>query len=140
MDTSFDPLDLVDDAPEIVDLTAVNKAEVMGAYRDHTILSAVADKPACRVWLQSASFARIQQFSKVAGSDDAAVQLRALCALIAESVVEPGGAPVWSGAEILEMAKGCTKRFMALQVAVLQHNGLKVPGRLDDMIEDAAKN
>lgn len=126
---------------EVGYLTADNAADVLGAYEDTITLPPAGNKPAVKVCLTSASFARIQQFSQATESKDPKRLARALCALIAESVVDPNGGPVWSEAAVQSMAKSNVKRFMELQRGVLKHNGLdKQQNPMEQAEADAAKN
>lgn len=129
------------DTDEIQFLTADCKDEVMSGYESTYVLKAVGNLPECAVMIRSASFSKINSFRRAADSGDHKKQLRALCGLIADSVVGPNGNRVWSDSEVTSIAEGSTRRFMELQTGVLQHNGLNEDGRtIEELADDEAKN
>jgi len=114
---------------QLVELTANNKEDVFGEYGETYVLSACGNKPRCKVTIRSASFNRISAFQKAAGGSNDQKTLRETCELISESVTDSVGEPVWVGREVQKMATGATLRFMELQKAVLQHNGMTPDGK-----------
>lgn len=129
------------DTDEIKFLTSDSKDEVMNGYETTYILTAAGNLPECAVMIRSASFAKINSFRRAAGGGDHKKQLRTLCSLIADSVVDPDGNRVWSDREAMSIAEGNTRRFMELQTGVLQHNGLNEDGKtIEELAEEEAKN
>ncbi len=123
------------------ELTAENKNDVFAPYADEYWLSAVGDRPRVSITVLSASFNRIASFQKAAQGNNDKKLMRETCELIAESVVDRQHNCIWQGREVEQMATGNTLRFMELQKAVLQHNGLKQDGQtIEQLTEDERKN
>lgn len=123
------------------ELTAENKGDVFAPYSDEYWLSAVGDRPRVSITVISASFNRIASFQKAAQGTNDQKLMRETCELIAESVVDRGHNPVWVGREVEKMATGNTLRFMEVQKAVLQHNGMTPDGKtIEQLTEDERKN
>ena len=129
------------DEDGLIELTADNKDEVFSAYSSTYVLSEVGDKPGAKITIRSASYKRIQLFKQAADGKSEKRLLKATCDLIAESVVDRTGDPVWLGREVEHMVKACTKRFVELQKAVMQHNGLTKKADEEDIqqLEDERK-
>ena len=120
-----DELDEAEKDEAVTFLSKANRATNMGSYAVPLILTAVADLPRIGVMVKSASLARINTFRRVAKGHNEKDKVRALCALIADSVVDPDGDRVWDDDEVKDMAaESNTQRFMELQLGVLQVNGL----------------
>lgn len=73
-------------------------------------------------------------------SENSSARLKELCKLIAQSVVDPDGTPIWNELQIDELRKSCTRRFLDMQRAVVHHNGLTMSDDKVRQLLDEAGN
>jgi len=125
-----------------VELTADNRDDAFGEYTSRYILSEIGNKPSVFITVKSASFFRVSQYQKNAGSLDQKKQLREVCELIADSVIDSRGNRIWNAEDVHKMTENSsTKRFMELQNAVIEHNGLSGgSGPVEKMVDEELGN
>ena len=128
-----------EDTTDVVFLTAENKDDLLSRFEKPYYFDAEPGRKREGFFVRMATLSVMQKFERLnnnKGSHDQQ-KFKALCELIADSVVDPSGAPIWSEDQIASMGSANVPRFMKLQAAVLDRNGLK---KLDELIEEAAKN
>ena len=82
-----------------------------------------------------------ERTSEDAGCADFHMEKSGQCDLIADSVVDGSGQPVWSTAEIATISRARTYRFLFIQRAVAEYNGLSAESdRVKQLIEESEKN
>ena len=122
-------------------LSRENADNLLSTYTADYPFSDIPGQPSAAFRVRSASMARINRWREASAGKNGGAVWRALCDLIAESVIDENGEPIWTGAAIQEMSKANTKRFMDLQLGVLNHNGLQREDMtLEALIEDEEKN
>ena len=84
---------------------------------------------------------KIRAYQRACKGASDAITLKALTELMADTITDPGGVPIYGADALLRLGKGRIDRFMFMQTAVSLHNGLDDDGRkIKKMIEDAEKN
>lgn len=84
---------------------------------------------------------KIRAYQRAAKGASEAMTLKALTELMADTITDPGGTPIYGADALLRLGKGRIDRFMFMQTAVSLHNGLDDDGKkIKRMIEDAEKN
>lgn len=122
-------------------ISRANADQILTTYSAVYPFSDIPGQPPAAFRVRSASMARINRWREASSGKSSNAVWKAMCDLIAESVIDEDGEPIWSGAAVQEMSKSNAKRFMDLQLGVLNHNGLNRESMdLDPLIDSEAKN
>jgi ribosomal protein L31 len=133
--------DGVFDDDTVVILSASNKEEVLACESKRFLFPAEEGKPRAGFYAKHASLGRVSRYQQTHKGGSAKQQLKAACELIADSVVDEAGHPVWTATEIQSMSRGRIDRFLFMQECVSEYNGLSAnAAKMQQLIEDAEKN
>ncbi|MCA9063421.1 MAG: hypothetical protein KDA96_10190 [Planctomycetaceae bacterium] len=126
---------------DVVILSAENRDDVLALQKKLFPFPSEPGRPREGFYVKHASFGRVSAFQVAAKGKSDAQQLKAMCELIADSVIGPDEQPVWTSKEVSAMATIRTDRFLVIQKAVASFNGLKDDAdKVAAMIEAAKKN
>lgn len=140
----FDETDETEDQlneADLVLLSAENRDDMLALQKKPFPFPAEPGRPREGFLVKHASFGRVSAFQVAAKGKSESQQLKAMCELIADSVIGPDDQPVWSAKEVNQMATMRTDRFLVIQKAVAAYNGLKDDSdKVAAMIEAGKKN
>ncbi len=99
------------------------------------------DAPREGFYCRHATCDKIRAYQKAAKGASDAIVLKSLTELMADTITDPNGTPIYGADALLRLGKGRIDRFLFMQTAVSLHNGLDDDGKkIKKMIEDAEKN
>lgn len=140
-DLTFDATDDsdIDNMDDVVFMDAENKDEMLGRFQKPYLFDSESGRPREGFFVRMATLSVMKKFERLTGvkNTNSQQQFQALCELIADGVVDKAGEPIWSDDQVKSMGSTNVPRFMCLQRAVLDRNGMR---KLDELVEDAAKN
>lgn len=129
------------DESEITVMTADNAEQMLSCLPKLFLFPADGKGKREGFYVVHATLGRVQRFQKAIKSASDQMQLSEMCKLIAETVVDQVGNPVFTTQALEQLAKARTDRFLFIQKAVASHNGLSGDAdRVEAMIEAAGKN
>ena len=129
---------LGDETDEVVFLSADNKDDLLGRFAKPYFFDREPGRKREGFMVRMAPIDTLTRYQRLAEKKTVGNELfRAVCALIADSIVDPDGNSVWSKEQIEAVGKSNAPRFMKMQEAVLDRNNLK---KMESLIEDEEKN
>jgi hypothetical protein len=136
-----DDIDFADDAGELVILNAANREDLLAPTARLFRFPPEKDKPRAGFYVRHATLNRVNRYQHAHKTGSTSQQLKAVCELVADSVVDAADEPVWSAAEIKTMAHSRVDRFLFMQQCVSQHNGMSdSSATMKEIVEEAEKN
>ena len=127
---------------DVVFMTAENADTVLAPRLKPFIFPRDSDDaPREGFYCRHATCDKIRAYQRAAKGGSDAIVLKALTELMADTITDPGGTPIYGADALLRLGKARIDRFLFMQTAVSLHNGLDDDGKkIKQMIEDAEKN
>jgi len=133
--------DAFDDGEGVVILSAENRDSLLEPTSRLFKFPAEEGKPRTGFYVRHATLARVNRYQNAHKAGNASQQLKALCELIADSVVDNVDQPVWNAGQVRSMSHSRVDWFMHMQKCVSLHNGMSdQSAKMEEIIEEAEKN
>jgi len=130
-----------DGAAEVQVLSASNRNDLLEPTARRFLFPEEEGKPRVAFYVRHATLARVNRYQNAHKVGNASQQIKALCELIADSVVDDADQPVWSANEVKSMAHSRVDWFMHMQRCVSLHNGMSDQSvKMQEIIDEAEKN
>jgi hypothetical protein len=134
-------LDFDAESDELVILNAANRDDLLAPTARLFRFPPEKGVPRAGFYVRHATLNRVNRYQHAHKTGSTSQQLKAVCELVADSVVDAADEPVWSAAEIKTMAHSRVDRFLFMQQCVSQHNGMSdSSATMKEIVEEAEKN
>ena len=140
----FDDSDNTDDAfddEDIEVLSTDNSTELLSPQVKLYRFPHVEGERRTGVFVRHVTLSVASKYQQATQGASLKAQLRATCDLVANSVVDRDGNPVWTSGQMENLANSRVDRFLFMQQCVSKHNDLSAdPEKMKELIEAAGKN
>jgi hypothetical protein len=134
-------IDIAAEADEVVILNSANRDDLLARQAQLFKFPAEPGKPREGFYVRHATLNRVNRYQNAHKAGSTSQQLKAICELVADSVVDAADEPVWSADEIKTMGHSRVDRFLFMQQCVSAHNGMSdSSATIKEIIEEAEKN
>jgi len=131
-----------DETDDVVFMTAENADALLTPKLKPFVFPRDSDRaPREGFHCRHATCDKIRAYQRATKGASDAVTLKALTELMADTITDINGVPIYGADALLRLGKGRIDRFLFMQTAVSLHNGLNDDGKkIQKMIEDSEKN